>query len=533
MKRFLINTAFLILLAGEFSSCKKTIADDYLNPSTVTTADMSKLFSGMVLNPRIHPSYYDYATFILPTTGAFSQLSTVAPSNQMYVPSINYNESRWDHFYDGSMPTDGSTPDYNYAGPGIMSSYREMQTTYAALSATEQAKQYVFLQCAKVILYDQTAQMVDLWGDMPFSKANSLNTSRSIGYAPFDNAAAIYDTLITGLNDLNTYFASTTLSPEIGSTLKAQDILMGGDLTWWQRYANSLRLRLLMRISYFDEATAKAAVTTMLSDPGTYPLVTDNVHNVLLNESPPTLRSDLHDALTTLNGNPYAPAYLLNTLMVANSDPRTTVFWDSVAGKAYTGFPYNGTISQYQQTGVNATYDSATFIFNYNIPGVLFTAAEVSFLTAEANERWSAGSTPAATAYANGINQSVAFYYGINQSRIARTGYTAATLTPPSQSAIDAYVANVAYTGTTAQKLSLIATQNWINFFILQSGQAWAELRRTKYPALQFATANLAGATQPPSRLLYPASEKLYNPDNYAAVSGKDQSTTKIFWDVK
>ena len=71
-----------------------------------------------------------------------------------------------------------------------------MQTTYAALSATEQAKQYVFLQCAKVILYDQTAQMVDLWGDIPFSKANSLNTAtRTVIDAPFDDAAAIYDTL--------------------------------------------------------------------------------------------------------------------------------------------------------------------------------------------------------------------------------------------------------------------------------------------------------------------------------------------------
>src|SRR5579871_1188001 len=195
MKKYLIGSALVFTLAGAFSSCKKTIEADYLNPQLTTTGSLPKLLSGMFLNPRIHPSYYDYATFVLPTTAAFSQLTALAPATQMYVPSISYVESRWDHYYTGSMPTDGSTPDYNYNGPGILSSYREMQTTYSGLSAAEQGKQLVFLQCAKVILDDQTAQMVDLWGNIPFSQANSLNTSgRSISYAKFDDAHAIYDT---------------------------------------------------------------------------------------------------------------------------------------------------------------------------------------------------------------------------------------------------------------------------------------------------------------------------------------------------
>jgi len=530
MKKYLIGSALAFTLAGAFSSCKKTIEADYLNPEVTTTGSLPKLLSGMFLNPRIHPSYYDYATFVLPTTAAFSQLTALAPATQMYVPSINYVQSRWDHFYSGSMPTDGSTPDYNYNGPGIMSSYREMQTAYSALSAADQAKQLVFLQCAKVILYDQTAQMVDLYGNIPFSQANSLNSSaRSISYAKFDDAAAIYDTLITGLKDLNTWFASASLSAEIAASLTQQDILLGGKLDAWRRYANSLRLRLLMRISYQNETLAKTEVAAMLADAATYPLVSANSQNVTLAESPTTLKSDLRDAFT---GSPYAPAYLADTLMANNSDPRLAVLFDSVAGSStYTGFPSNGTVSQYENGGY-ATYDSVTFMYNYNIPGVLMTAAEVSFLTAEANERWGAGTTTAATAYANGINQSVGFYYGINQSSILRSG-SWAKLPSPSSAAINAYVANVAYTGTQAQKLNLIATQNWINFFVLQAGQAWAEQRRTGYPALHFATATFAGASQPPVRLLYPASEKEYNATNYAAVSGSDTRDTKVFWQTK
>ena len=108
MKRILTNAVFLILLAGGFSSCKKTIQNDYLNPETTTTGSMSKLLTGMFLNPRIHPSYYDFATFVLPTTAAFSQLTAMTPGTQMYIPSINYNEARWDHYYNGSMPAPAS-----------------------------------------------------------------------------------------------------------------------------------------------------------------------------------------------------------------------------------------------------------------------------------------------------------------------------------------------------------------------------------------------------------------------------------------
>jgi len=538
MKRFLIGSALLALVAGGMSSCKKTISNDYQNPELNATGSMSKLMSGMFLNKRIHPSYYDFATFVLPTTGGFSQITSLAPGINMYVPSAQYNEARWDDYYDGSMPTSGNAPDYNYNGPGILSNYREIQTTYAALSAAEQAKQLVFMQCAKVILLDQTAQMVDLWGDIPYSKANSLNTTRSVSYAPFDDQKAVYDSCIAGLEALNTWFASASITSDIQSEFTAQDILLGGKLDRWRRYSNSVLLRLLMRTSYYDETTAKTQVTTMLGNPTTWPLITDNSMNVLLSESPTALKSDLQSALAPTgngNGSPmYAPAYLLDTVMVANNDPRTAVYWDSVQGQPYVGFPVNGTSAGYQSGGY-AVCDSATFIYNYNVPGVLFTAAEVSFLTAEANERWGAGSIPAATAYANGITQSVNFWYSVNQSKVDKTGYSAAALTTPTQAVIDAYTngAGIAYTGTQAHKLQLIGTQNWLNFFILQAGQAWAEYRRTGYPVLTFATSPNNNQPAPPTRLLYPSSEQVYNPTNYAAVSGKDLSTNKIFWQTK
>ena len=223
---------------------------------------------------------------------------------------------------------------------------------------------------------------------------------------------------------------------------------------------------------------------------------------------------------------------MLDTLMVANADPRAVVMFDSARGKAYKGLPYNATAANYDSLDIYSTFDSVTFMYNDNLPGVIFTAAEVSFLTAEANERWAAGNNIAANAYANGIKQSIAFYYSLNQSAILSAGNWKSTPSPTAD-AIDRYIAHVSYVGSTEQKLNLIATQNWINFFILQPGQAWAELRRTKYPVLKFADAAYAPAKFPPNRLLYPATESIYNSENYVKVSTKDTRDTKIFWDVK
>lgn len=523
-----------MFLAGSIVSCKKKLEDDYLNPEYSTTASIGKLFTGMLVNRRIQPTYWDYATFVTGVTAKYSQFIGVITDKQMYVPSVNYNGNRWADYYAG-------TGRYQDVSGGIVNQYREMQKNFNKLTAVQQADQYIFMQVAKAIYYDQTAQMIDLWGDIPFSEAGSLSATNTLAYGKFDDAASVYDTVIKGLKDLNTWFAGASLSTAAAASLKTQDIMLSGDLMMWRRYVNSVRLRLLMRISYVKETSAKAEVTAMLNAPATYPLVDDNTQNILLRMKPTSFTSDLRTALTdgASSSGPYAGAFVLDTVMVANNDPRTDVFWDKgSANSSYKGLSAaTNSSTQSSQIGAGqiSTFDSATFIYNSNVPGVLATAAEVSFLKAEAYERWGLGT--AATAYTNGINQSIAFYYSINQSKILWPGAPGswASLTSPTSTAIGNYIAgaNIAYTGSSAQKLAKIATQNWLNFFVLQAGQAWAEVRRTNYPVLNFATdAGYPTAPLPPVRLLYPETETIYNAANYEAVKAKDTRTTKIFWDV-
>ncbi|HLK28700.1 MAG TPA: SusD/RagB family nutrient-binding outer membrane lipoprotein [Puia sp.] len=505
------------------NSCKKKLSDDYLNPESTTTASVDKLFTTMLTNPRIHPTYYDYATFVTGVTAKYSQMIGIVTDRQMYVPSPSYSGSRWSDYYAG----------------GIVNQYFEMLKNYNKIPESQQGDHYIFMQLAKIIYYDQTAQIIDLWGDIPFSEAGSLDASNTLVYPKYEDAASIYDTLINGLKDLNNYLSSATLSSAAQNSLKLQDILLNGDLNAWRLYVNSLRLRLLMRISNVNETFAKTEITAMLNDPATFPVVDDNSKNILLRMKPSTFISDIHNGLAdgASSSGPYAPSYLLDTVMVGNNDPRTDVFWDKgSANSNYQGLsPFTSSSDQSTeiQQGKISTFDSATFMYNYNVPGVLFTAAETSFLRAEAYERWGLGD--AQTEYENGIKQSIAFYYSINQSSVLSSGSWNSLATPNSAS-IMAYISgsNIAYSGTQDQKLSKIATQKWINFFVLQAGQAWAEMRRTKYPKLNFAEdAAYPTAMLPPSRLLYPEEESVYNTANYNAVKSKDTRDTKIFWDVK
>ncbi|PZP48859.1 MAG: hypothetical protein DI598_09245 [Pseudopedobacter saltans] len=448
----------------------------------------------------------------------------------MYIPNATYTSSRWADYYDGSVSS--SSPDYNYSGPGIKSNYTEMLTTYAALSSADQANNYVFLQLGKVILSDQTSQMVDLWGDIPFFKSNSLNSSRTISDAPYDNAETVYDSIIGYLKDVNAYLDTVNLSSVVATSLAKQDLIYGGNLTKWRMYANSLRLRLLMRISNYNESMAKTEVTTMLNDPSTYPLINDNADNAQFNQSPSTIQSSLSGAISLA---PYAPAYLLDTVMNLNNDPRIPVYWDANASGQYVGFSSSSTAADYSTAVSNrslATIDSATFIYNYNLPGILFNAAETDFLIAEAYERWGLGD--ASVPYYAGIDQSIAFYYKINQTRILSSG-SWPVLASPSAASISSFKGKsaVLYSGTTTQKLTKIYTQKWAHFFILQAQQAWAEYRRTGYPVLNFyVNTGSANAINPPSRLLYPSEQSLYNNANYLQVASKDTRSGKVFWDV-
>ncbi|MBL0741114.1 SusD/RagB family nutrient-binding outer membrane lipoprotein [Chryseolinea lacunae] len=516
----------MLTIAG----CQQELADRYLNPDRTGDPTLDKFFTKLLDDNRVRPSYWEISTFVNWHIGVYSQSVGFLNSEVMYQQNGQYVQDRWDDFY---------RPSAN--GSGVVAHFREMERLYDAMGTEERKKWEVYMQAARIVYYDHAIEMVDLWGDIPLSEAGLLNKTGEIVYAKFDDAAGIYAEANTALAEAALYFQSAAIPDASRSGFVRQDILLMGDVGRWQRYANTLRLRALMRTSFVNEAAAEASVMEMLTHEGLYPLLSSGTYvagtsDVLL--TPLTsFTGDLHDAFRDWTNFP-APYFLLEQVLKPANDPRIEVLFDKYGAiennvfrpnTDYNAMPLTLTrVDQQRGLGNYAILDSATFLYNSKLPGVVMTAAEADFLKAEAFERWGGGD--AAHSYEQGIKHSIEFYYYLNSLNIL----TRLPLVHPTTAALETFVHDtpaIHYEGTQTERLAKIWTQKWAHLGWLQAAEAWAEQRRTNYPQLSFFEAPLSGFAQPPTRLTYPAKEKTYNV-NYSTVQDDDVRTTRIFWDL-
>ncbi|MBB5637137.1 hypothetical protein HDE68_003050 [Pedobacter cryoconitis] len=529
MKKLIINISFVLVAVTSLVSCKKAVDEKFYNPEKSINASLSGLFTAMLNNDRVAAKYWNVRTFLCQMPGVYAQTSYFPNANSVYQQSDGYSQNYWDDFY----ATGGN-------GSGVMAQYRSMETKFSTLSDADKTSQSALMQAAKVVLIEQAAKMVDLWGDIPYSEAGSLEKNSTIVNPKFDDQKALYTGFISDLATVAAYFKANSTNKDFAKA----DILLRGDMNLWARYANSLRLRLLMRISKVDEGTARTAVMDMLSNSANYPLI-DGANSALYNPGSsdvllqPQTNSTSDLSAAFMEGSWYATDYMLNTVMVPANDPRIPVIYDKygrtvngkfIPNKTYKAMPVTMSGSDQETSFPDyAVLDSATFLYNQKLPGIVITASEVNLLKAEAFERWGS-SASAQTAYESALRQSVTFYYYLNNLNKGG-GY----VNPPAPLAtdIDAWISSssAAYTGSQANKLANIYTQKWVHLGVLQSTEAWSEYRRTGFPVLTFPSAGkLSGFDTPPTRLIYPSQEKVLNAANYQAVQAKDTRKTKIFW---
>lgn len=517
MKKLLIYTSLFLLGAVAIGTgCKKSTFDEnYYNPEASVTGNVPSLYAGLFYNERVIPRYWNLYTFLIPMMGTYSQTSGYSNGSKIYDQAVNYTQDRWNGYYTNTM-----------------SQYREIEKYYNNLpSEAEKNGNKLFLETARIFFYDQTAQMVDMWGDIPFTEAGQLNSSGALVSPKYDKGADIYNFILQDLKRISDYLATATVDQFYQNQLTKYDYVNGGSITKWRKYANSLRLRLAMRTSYVNENASKAIVQEILGNANTYPVIETVAENVQIKVSG-SLVSTGNDVRNGFGVNPFAPGKMVDEIMAPAGDVRLPVLFTANKKGEYHGVPNTWNATRVQDS-VTANYfsrwDSTTFTENNFLPGIIMTAAEVSFLKAEAYERWGSGN--AETAYLDGIKKSIQYFYDIN----AASSFGSPT-PRPTDAQINAFLANpmVAYTGTQQQKLEKIATQKWIDLGILLANHAWAEWRRTKLPVLNF-PADPSSTLSPnvPTRLLYPSSERILNATNYSVVKAEDLVTKKLFWDVK
>ena len=337
--------------------------------------------------------------------------------------------------------------------------------------------------------------LVDTFGDVPYSEALDFENSTPA----YDDAGTIYASLIEKLNGAITSMGS-------GSGFEAtQDPIYGGDMTKWRKAANSLRLRMALRLADVNaslaQSTAEAAAAATL--------ITENADNFgiqYLGAAPNT--NPVWVSLVQSGRNDFVAADTFIDVLNGLEDPRRQFYFETLDGE-YVGGIYGSANSPASASAISDLLKAPDLIGN------ILTASEVHFLLSEA----------AARGYAVGGTQEE-FYAGGIETSILEWGGT--------QEEIDAYLAqpSVAYATAEGDWKQKIATQKWIAMF--NNGmEGWTTWRLFDQPTLNVPDGFTAEDI--PTRFLYPISEATLNGEELdAAISaiGGDSQTTKLFWDV-
>ena len=236
-----------------FSACTEDdYASKYLDPSKTTTVTCEKLMTGafMAGNQNTFNSYWRMYTW----DNYFGKLAqTIGFSNNsgtVYYINDGYANDRWNNFYD------------------ILRQYRVMQRVWNEEEDDAKAQDRVFLALTEVFIYDHLSQLCDIWGPVPFTEAGNLGVTGDLvaSYPAYDSDVDLYKMMLENLDALYTEIGSLdgSLSSTTKAKITAQDYINGGDLQKWQRYCNSLMLRLGMHVALKGSLTSQgqAAVKT-------------------------------------------------------------------------------------------------------------------------------------------------------------------------------------------------------------------------------------------------------------------------------
>ena len=119
-----------------------------------------------------------------------------------------------------------------------------------------------------------TSVLTDLYGDIPYSEAWKGSAAEAIVSPVYDTQESIYTDLVAKLKEANELLS-------VDNEEVAGDILFNGDIVKWKKFANSLRLRLLLRMS--SKKSVAADMQAIVSSPATYPIFASNADNAALN----------------------------------------------------------------------------------------------------------------------------------------------------------------------------------------------------------------------------------------------------------
>jgi len=351
-----------------------------------------------------------------------------------------------------------------------------------------------------MILKGWTAQvMTDLWGDIGYSEALRGRDS-DVVTANYDTQEQVYTQLFAEMAE-----AAAMLDPAGLGRMANGDLIYGGDMENWRRFANSLRMRMAMRLQGVAPAVAQQQFVAAYNAGG----FEDNDDSAILWYL--DNGQNAHPIFSYESGrNDHSVSQMMIETLRDMNDPRLPVYAKPNAGGNYWGSPP----ATFPDPPLDSVSKIGEFYSRADAPGVLQSYAEVLFLQAEAAERgWIAGD-PAAL-YQAGIRAAMEF------NEIPAADITAYLAQPA-----------IAYAGGQSG-LEQIWLQKWIALYG-NGPEAYAEWRRTATPVLLIGP-DAENDRNIPLRLFYPASEHLLNRQAVEAAEGRQGGavlSSPVWWDV-
>lgn len=461
----------------------------------------------------------------------------------MYQWSDGYSAAYWDGVYSGDR---GAIRD----------------VTNVLMQWKEDPAHEIDYQIARIMRVYVMHRMTDLYGDIPYTQAGQ---PREYSYPVYDRQQDIYMDMLNQLNEAQAALKGAGTAP-----MSSHDVYYQGNTDKWAKFANSLMLRIAMRMTKVDPATAETWVKTAVNNG----LFASNEDNAMLLHTNAVTTNDTSEPYAKIyahedRGNFFVNKFFIDMLK-ETKDPRlsliATVCEDPrISVQEGSNFQYGNTDPEVQQgfdDGFDDDKTSDWFIGNQpgyeafkdqeyldsyrskystinrytysnpTSPTFICTYAQTQLLLAEAALRgWVSGS--AQTYYENGVRAAMEQFAQFPNATALYNQYLTAD-------AVNQYLAENPFDA--AKGYEQINTQYWINCFC-DEYETFANWRRSGYPEMDPAwdpahpyTNSDTGGTIP-RRFRYPSTESSVNMANYNEAVGRlnngDRFTSRIWWDVE
>jgi hypothetical protein len=360
--------------------------------------------------------------------------------------------------------------------------------------------------------------LTDLYGNIPYSEATK---GASGDFLPkFDKQSEIYPQILADLDKASASFIPKALTYGGDMLYNANPTAKdpAGAIKKWKKFANSLKLRLLLRLIKRDgELNITEQINAILSDPANRPVFTSNEDEAIFKYPGtfPYFNPFYNTRQLEWRDGAYFTKFFLDRLNT-DKDPRRSAWALKVPKNGVDTF--SGIESGYPTTveyavGANSSYPDA--LKTYQGLGVMMTYSEIEFIKAELALRgFITGSTPKQH-YEKGIAASMA-QWGVSMP----ADFTSSPGV--------LYNEGVSF----EQQLEQIMLQKYFAYFFVDY-QSWFEKRRTGYPVLPRGS-GIPAENQFPVRVPYPTYLQSLNPANLADAAkemGGDNSNIKVWWD--